>query len=96
MFDVYYHTLGISPGSSKAEIRNRYLELVRKFPPEKNPEKFVKIQEAYDNLKDPIGIMYEMLLSLQTSDSMEQIIEELIDELRDERLPTNMIINMGK
>ncbi|MDR2169183.1 MAG: J domain-containing protein [Planctomycetaceae bacterium] len=96
MLDVYYHTLGINPGCSEAEIRSRYLELVRKFPPETNPEKFAQIHNAYENLKDPINTMDEILYELQTNDSIDQIIAAMIEELRQERLPTNMILNMGK
>ncbi|MDR2762049.1 MAG: J domain-containing protein [Planctomycetaceae bacterium] len=96
MLDVYYYTLGVNPGCSESEIRNRYLELVREFPPEKNPDKFAKVHEAYENLKNPIGLMQGILSDLQTSDSIEQIINVLVDELRQERLPTEMILNMGK
>ncbi|MDR1485865.1 MAG: J domain-containing protein [Planctomycetaceae bacterium] len=96
MFDIYYHTLGINPGCSETEIRRRYLELLRKFPPETNQEQFAKIHEAYENLKNPVAMMEEIIKSSQTNDSIEQIIEVLVEELRHERLPTGMILNMGK
>jgi preprotein translocase subunit Sec63 len=96
MFDVYYYTLGLNPGCSETEIRQRYLELLRKFPPETNQEQFAKIHEAYENLKNPVAMMDDILTSLQTNDSIEQIIEVLVEELRHERLPTAMILNMGK
>ncbi|MDR2642244.1 MAG: J domain-containing protein [Planctomycetaceae bacterium] len=96
MLDIYYHTLGINPGCSESEIRRRYLELVHKFSPEKNPEQFAKIHQAYENLKNPVATMDDILELSQNEDSIEQIIEVLVDELRQERLPTNMILNMGK
>jgi curved DNA-binding protein CbpA len=49
---TYYLTLGLSPDVSDAEIRKRYLELVRENPPGRNPERFRKITAAYETLKD--------------------------------------------
>ncbi|MDR1924376.1 MAG: J domain-containing protein [Planctomycetaceae bacterium] len=96
MYDIYYHTLGVEPGCSDTEIRKRYLELLRQFPPEKFPEKFNRLHDAYEMLKNPIAMMDEMLFSLRTDDSIDQIIKSLVEELREERLPTDIILNMGK
>jgi molecular chaperone DnaJ len=55
----YYETLGVSRGSSAADIRKAYRRLARKYHPDVNPgdktaeEKFKQIQEAYDVLSDP-------------------------------------------
>jgi curved DNA-binding protein CbpA len=49
---TYYLTLGLSPDASDAEIRKRYLQLVRENPPGRNPERFRKIAAAYEALKD--------------------------------------------
>jgi curved DNA-binding protein CbpA len=35
-----YTVLGLPPDSDDDTIRRRYLELVRRFPPEHHPEKF--------------------------------------------------------
>lgn len=55
---TYYEILGVSKKASVQEIRQAYKKLVVKFHPDKNPgvdeqEKFLKITEAYETLKDP-------------------------------------------
>lgn len=42
-----YDVLGILPPTDDAAIRKRYLELVREFPPERHPERFAEINQAY-------------------------------------------------
>jgi len=47
-----YSVLGIEKGASDAEIKRAYLELVRKYPPERHQEEFKKVRAAYETLKD--------------------------------------------
>ena len=50
-----YLTLGISPSSSKKEIKKAHLRLAKILHPDKetgNEEKFIKIQQAYEVLRD--------------------------------------------
>lgn len=55
----YYAHLGLNRNASQNEIKKTYRRLARKYHPDTNPgdkaaeEKFKKIQEAYDTLKDP-------------------------------------------
>lgn len=49
---IHYLVLGLAPTASQAEIRQRYLQLVRTHPPGKHPERFQQITAAYDALKD--------------------------------------------
>lgn len=93
---VHYHTLGLTPDCSEAELRKRYLELVRQYPPESYPEKFSQIREAYEQLKNPIESIPEMLFSMHCDDSIDQIIANILEEVRDERLPTAMLLKMGE
>ena len=48
----YYEILNISKNASQEEIRNGYKKMLRKYPPEKEQEKYKEIREAYDTLKD--------------------------------------------
>jgi len=48
-----YRILGTNSNAGDELIKQRYLEKVREFPPEKNPEEFKIIRQAYDILKDP-------------------------------------------
>ena len=48
-----YETLNLPTEASGEEIRRSYYRLVRKHSPEKDPERFKLIREAYETLSDP-------------------------------------------
>lgn len=48
----YYKTLGLDENATPADIKKAYFRLVRKYTPEKAPEAFQKIRQAYEALKD--------------------------------------------
>lgn len=45
--------LGVPPNASEKEIRAAYLRKVKEFPPDRHPEKFEKIRDAFQILSDP-------------------------------------------
>ena len=47
-----YDNLEVSPTATKEEIKRSYFRLVRRFPPEKEPERFKVIRTAYETLSD--------------------------------------------
>ena len=49
---AHYLTLGLPPSASQGEIRRRYLELIRAYPPSREPEHSQRIIAAYEALKD--------------------------------------------
>lgn len=49
---THYLTLGLAPGASDEEVRRRYLDLVRRHPPGRDPERFQRIAAAYEALVD--------------------------------------------
>ena len=50
-----YEILGLEEGADEKEIKRAYFKLVRQFTPEKAPERFQEIREAYENLKSGKG-----------------------------------------
>ncbi|MFM7106241.1 MAG: J domain-containing protein [Flavobacteriales bacterium] len=53
----YYQVLGVDPLASESEIRSSYLQLAKRFHPDKNHDPsakayFLEIQEAYECLSD--------------------------------------------
>jgi hypothetical protein len=48
--DDPYQVLGIEPGAGSEQISQAYRTLVRRFPPELNPERFARIHRAYELL----------------------------------------------
>jgi curved DNA-binding protein CbpA len=53
--------LGVLPDADEAEVRARYLELVKQFPPERDPKKFQEIRQAYEAAKDPLMIAKRLI-----------------------------------
>lgn len=47
-----YDRLGIATDANDETIRSAYLEAIKRFPPERFPERFTAISEAYQALKD--------------------------------------------
>ncbi|MFO7953104.1 MAG: DnaJ domain-containing protein [Bacillota bacterium] len=48
----YYEILQIPRESTSTEIKKAYFKLVRKYPPDRYPDQFMKIREAYEILSD--------------------------------------------
>lgn len=55
--------LGVSDDANAEEIRAAYLNKIKKYPPERCPEEFERIRDAYEILRDPRGRILGMLQS---------------------------------
>ena len=89
-----YEVLGVPNDVGEAEIRQRYLELVRTYPPDREPERFAAIHAAYASLRDPAERLRVQIFSDGSrSDSFEAIIEDLQTRLRDIRLPVQALLS---
>jgi curved DNA-binding protein CbpA len=54
-----YLVLRVTPESGDAEIRRAYLDGVREFPPERDPERFQAIARAYELIRnEPARLRY--------------------------------------
>lgn len=47
-----FTVLGVDENAGDAEIRRRYLALVRDFPPDRAPDRFQEYRAAYEALSD--------------------------------------------
>ena len=72
-----YIILGVPADSDDAAIRRRYLELVKQFPPESQPEKFAAIRQAYESMKDLETRLRYRLFEAGRQETILAIIEEL-------------------
>jgi DnaJ-class molecular chaperone len=89
-----YRVLELTPDAGETEIRQRYLELVRAFPPDRAPERFAAIHAAYAALRDPAHRLRQQLFMMQAKDdSFESIAAELRDRLRDVRVPVDILLS---
>jgi curved DNA-binding protein CbpA len=92
MYDPY-EQMGLSPEADDAQIRRRYLELVREYPPDRSPERFAEIHAAYDALRDPTRRLTAKLLDVHSShDSLEAIEAKLRERLRNARFPVSLLV----
>ena len=71
-----YEILGVAEGASAEEIRKAYLAMVRRSPPERDPEGFKRIRKAYGVLRD-IARRKVLDLSLFRKDSGLDIAQEV-------------------
>jgi curved DNA-binding protein CbpA len=88
-----YEQMGLSPEADEAQIRRRYLELVREYPPDRAPERFAETHAAYDALRDPARRLEARILEIQSrNDSLEAITDQLRDRLRNARFPLSLLV----
>ncbi len=91
-----YETMGLDTGAGEAEIRRRYLELVREFPPDRAPERFAEIHAAYEALRDPARRLEAQIFTWETkNDSLEALAADLRGRLRRVRLPVATLLELA-
>jgi curved DNA-binding protein CbpA len=70
--------LGLAADCDDDTIRRRYLELVRKFPPEQHPERFAAIRQAYESLRDLTTALRYRMFEAGKKETMDAILEDLV------------------
>lgn len=91
-----HQILGVARGADEAEIRRRYLELVRLHSPEREPERFAEIRRAYDELRDPAERMRTQLFAPRSEESIGDLRREVKRRLRALRIPTSTLLNLAE
>ncbi len=77
---IHWIRLGLTPDAGDEEIRNRYLELVRKYTPEKHPKRFGEITASYEAIKDLKSRLTARYLPMESHRlPLETYLEELIE-----------------
>ena len=90
-----FEVLGLPPHADEAEVRRRYLELVREFPPDRAPERFAAVRAAYDQVRDPARRLERQLFGTGTSDSLEALADDLRARLREARVPLDALLALA-
>jgi curved DNA-binding protein CbpA len=91
-----YEILGASRGSSEGDIRRRYLELVRQYPPDRDPERFTEIHQAYEKLRDPVVRLESKLFDLESSETLADVMADVRRRLRKSRIPTQTLLSLAE
>ncbi len=89
-----FEVLGLSMDADEATVRARYLELVRQYPPDRDPDMFTQVRQAYEAASDPI-VMARRLIDAVQADPKPWA--ELLDEQsqRPPRLPHELLLSLG-
>jgi curved DNA-binding protein CbpA len=89
-----FTVLGVSRDAGEAEVRARYLELVKQYPPEREPEKFREIRAAFEAAKDPLSIAKRLIAP--PDDSVPQWSDVLEAQKRNPpRLSLAFLLSLG-
>ena len=93
-----YEVLGLPRFADEAETRRRYLELVRQFPPDRDPARFAEIRAAYEEVRDPDRRLESQLFSGDSGETLEAISSSLRDRLRDRlnKAPLNVLLALAE
>ena len=90
-----YQLLGISADASSDDVRQAYLKRVREFPPDRDPDRFREIHDAYTMLSDPLVQAKALLIPPEADQALD--LNEVINlaEKRRPRLPKLVLLAMG-
>ena len=71
-----FQILEVDINATDAEIKKAYFAKIKEFPPDRNPEKFMEIRQAYDQLKDSVARAELKLTTPKPCNNMVDIIKD--------------------
>lgn len=76
-----YKVLGVQVNTTDEEIRKAWLEKVKQFPPERYPDKFKEIRDAYETIGNDTNRLRNFLFStdLYIGSPFEALTQEIED-----------------
>jgi curved DNA-binding protein CbpA len=90
-----YEVLGLPGDAADEAIRRRYLELVRQFPPERAPERFAAVRQAYEALRDLNTRLRHRLFEAGRKETIEALIEEMTCKTTRRRVPLKTLLSVA-
>jgi curved DNA-binding protein CbpA len=81
-----FKVLELPPDADDAAIRSRYLELVRRWPPEHTPERFAAVRAAYEQVRDRDARLRHRVFDAGRNVSIDGLIEEAVCRTRRRRV----------
>jgi curved DNA-binding protein CbpA len=66
--------LGLTPQAAEEEIRAAYLRGVKEHPPERSPEEFERIRDAYESLRDPRRRMHDRIIGVDPLEPLMSVV----------------------
>ena len=77
-----WRILELPEGSDDRAIRKAYLRKVRESPPDRSPEQFEEIRDAYQTLRDPRSRAMAFLESVDPNATMVALVDGHVQERR--------------
>jgi curved DNA-binding protein CbpA len=90
-----YDILGLTSDCNEAELRARYLQLVRESPPDRDPERFARIRAAYDELRDPVAVIERKLFIPSKTDTIGTFEKELVERLTSAKISSAALLSLA-
>jgi curved DNA-binding protein CbpA len=76
-----YVVLGLVPGADDEQIRAAYVAKLKQFPPDKAPDEFEQVRDAYELLRDRRRRAQHNLFSV----NLEAPLESILDGIENDR-----------
>jgi len=70
-----FATLGVHSDATDEEVRSAYLRKVKEFPPDRNPNEFEQVRDAYELLRDRRQRVRHFLFSIDPQASMGSLLD---------------------
>lgn len=74
--------LGVAEDADEKEIRAAYLRQVKVYPPEREPEQFERIRDAYEALQDQGRRIKQMLFAVDPTVPFVSLLQDREDRRR--------------
>jgi curved DNA-binding protein CbpA len=68
--------LGVSPTATEEDIRAAYLLKVKEYPPDRSPEQFERIRDAYQMLRDRRQRARHLLFSVDPKAPLASLVDD--------------------
>jgi curved DNA-binding protein CbpA len=72
-----FEILGVPRDAGDDAIRAAYLARVRECPPDRSPEQFERVRDAYEKLRDPRARIRHRLFSVDPAAPLTSVFAEL-------------------
>ena len=74
--------LGVSVQADDTEVRRAYLQKVKEYPPDRAPEQFERVRDAYEDLRDPRLRSRRMLVAADPQAELVSLLDDAIGTRR--------------
>jgi curved DNA-binding protein CbpA len=71
-----FEILGLPSDADDDAVRARYLELIRRWPPEQAPDRFAAVRAAYEQVRDRDSRLRRRLFDAGRTASLDSLVEE--------------------